>query len=224
MSNNIERNDIKQVVQHYHKKLKSDDDRYASYDYCFNYFKMQDISKDLEKSCLALGFYLASWGMYRGSSFLLQKSVKHLESTIKYIASLDKSCWDIDIDKYTDNGNIEKILDIYDSINKRIIPKNCKHLTLITKVMLGVFGCIPAYDNYFIKSFKSIFKNECGFSVVNKKSLICIYDFYMANQKLINNMSILTIDFRTGSKTQNNYTKAKIIDMYGFSLSLEKNE
>ena len=60
-------------------------ERYASFDYCFNYFqekykngekeKIAD-SKNVQLSCLQLGFYLASWGMYRGSTFLLQKSVK----------------------------------------------------------------------------------------------------------------------------------------------------
>jgi hypothetical protein len=53
------------------------DARYASFDYCFNYFRSfreQDRTADiaapqnLQMSCLQLGFYLASWGMLRGSS------------------------------------------------------------------------------------------------------------------------------------------------------------
>ena len=71
--------------------------RYASFDYCFNYFQekhkngeiktiVKD-SKNIQLSCLQLGFYLASWGMYRGSTFLLQKSVKIFEPLIKYITS-----------------------------------------------------------------------------------------------------------------------------------------
>ena len=53
-------------------------DRNTSFDYCYNYFKTtEDLTADLEKSCLVLGFYLASWGMLRGSSFLLQKSIKY---------------------------------------------------------------------------------------------------------------------------------------------------
>lgn len=32
----------------------------------------------MEVSCLHLGFYLASWGMLRGSSDLLQRSARHL--------------------------------------------------------------------------------------------------------------------------------------------------
>ena len=58
-------------------------ERYASFDYCFNYFQsFQErrivrklaSARYMELSCLQLGFYLASWGMLRGSSFLLEKS------------------------------------------------------------------------------------------------------------------------------------------------------
>lgn len=51
-------------------------DREASYHFCYNYFRdfyeskhLKDIfsSNNIEVSCLQLGFYLASWGMYRGS-------------------------------------------------------------------------------------------------------------------------------------------------------------
>ena len=51
--------------------------RDASFDFCFNYFQSfrdrRDIAaiaapERLEVSCLQLGFYLASWGMYRGST------------------------------------------------------------------------------------------------------------------------------------------------------------
>ncbi|MBA2335656.1 MAG: hypothetical protein H0V90_12080 [Blastocatellia bacterium] len=90
--------------------------RYASFDYCYNYFlTTEDLKKDIEKSCLTLGFYLASWGMFRGSSFLLQKSAKHLEPTIDYISSLDRSVWKIDVDDYSEQ-NIDTIIHIYNEI------------------------------------------------------------------------------------------------------------
>ena len=62
------------------------DARYASFDYCFNYFQAFREAGNVgaiaepenrELSCLHLGFYLASWGMLRGSAELLQKSARH---------------------------------------------------------------------------------------------------------------------------------------------------
>jgi hypothetical protein len=92
-------------------------------------------------------------------------------------------------------------------------------LTLITKILLGVFGFIPAFDNFFCNSFRAIAEGQCGFRSVNQKSLSFIKTFYEANKTTIDRLSdeTFTTDFITGRKTTLNYPKAKIIDMYGFT-------
>lgn len=118
----INQTDIELVINDFKDKSKPDD-RYTSFDFCYNYFRTtNDLTIDIEKSCLVLGFYLASWGMFRGSSFLLQHSVNHFKPTILYINSLDKSVWNIDVDKY-DEKNIEQIIEIYNEIKKRLNSK-----------------------------------------------------------------------------------------------------
>ena len=214
--------DIKKIVDEF-KYQSNPDSRYASFDYCYNYFKKtkpKDLTKDIEKSCLTLGFYLASWGMLRGSSFLLKKSVKHFQPTINYLSTLENSVWKIDIDKYND-WNIKIIIQIYKDLKKLLVVENKAHRTLVTKVMLGVFGFIPAYDQYFLKTFSRIFKDKCSFTSVNKLSLTCLKTFYDVNNKTINKISAetFTINFLTGMKTNINYPKAKIIDMYGYTHS-----
>ena len=150
--------DIETIVNKF-KSQSNPDDRYTSFDYCYNYFRTtNDITQDIEKSCLVLGFYLASWGMFRGSSFLLQKSVKHFEPTIRYISTLDKSVWEIDADNYDEN-NILTIIKIYNGIKTRLINKDNSDLTLITKILLGVFGFIPAFDNSAIHSEQFLVDN-----------------------------------------------------------------
>lgn len=215
----MEKTDIETIVNKF-KSESNPDDRYTSFDYCYNYFcPTNDITQDIEKSCLVLGFYLASWGMFRGSSFLLQKSVKHFEPTIHYIGTLDKSVWEIDTDNY-DEYNIQKIIKIYNDIKSLLIKNDNSDLTLITKIILGVFGFIPAFDNYFCNSFRTIYAGQCGFRKVNVKSLSFIKAFYESNKTTIDRLSAqtYTTDFMTGQKTDINYPKAKIIDMYGFSL------
>jgi hypothetical protein len=85
--------------------------RYASFDYCFNYFqafheqnRVASLanSKNMELSCLHLGFYLASWGMYRGSTKLLKHSVRHLVPVIEFISSAPGALWTIDCNCYSD--------------------------------------------------------------------------------------------------------------------------
>ena len=215
-------NDLKSIVQEYAQKIQPEH-RYASFDYCYNYFlTTDDLTEDIEKSCLTLGYYLASWGMLRGSSFLLQKSAKYFQSTIEYIVTLDKDVWEIDVDNYN-NQTIERIIGIYNEIKSRLILNGSSDLTLITKVMLGVFGFIPAFDNFFCSTFRSIYKGKCGFRRVNFNSLNRIKDFYDENREVINKFSneIFTIDFKTGLKTKIKYPKAKIIDMYGFTVGMK---
>ncbi len=192
--------------------------RYASFDYCFNYFKsfhengkVEEIAsqENLQMSCLQLGFYLASWGMLRGSTFLLQKSVKHFEALIKEVASMDTSLWEIDVDLYS-SENIDIILTTKNRIRKQLGDKSeYASDTLISKIMLGVFGNVPAFDQNFCTGFgmnKSLIKNN----------LLALRDYYKDYRNEINGQIIRTIDFETGKETNRFYTKAKIIDMVGF--------
>ncbi|PTN32704.1 hypothetical protein C6366_16065 [Desulfonatronum sp. SC1] len=217
--------DISKMVTEF-QKYNSSTDRYASFDYCYCYFHPtsdNDLLGDIEKSCLSLGFYLASWGMLRGSSFLLNRSVKHYEPLIRYIAGLDSSVWDIDVDQYS-GKNIKSICSIYRDIQRIIVNNGNSHLTLVTKIMLGVFGFIPAFDNYFGNTFREIFQGECGFRSVNQNSLNCIQQFYDDNREEIDMYSskIYVKEFTTGDNSGITYKKSKIIDMYGFTKGLKK--
>ena len=127
-----------------------------SFDYCFNYFQdIRDVGKiksladseHIQTSCLHLGFYLASWGMLRGSSPLLHKSAKFYEVLIQYISSAPKELWVIDANCYS-NENIRLLLECRRSIGIALNPCGATD-TLATKIMLGVFGNVPAFDTFF---------------------------------------------------------------------------
>ena len=179
--------DIEKVVTDFISQSKPND-RYTSFDYCYNYFRTtDDLLRDVEKSSLTLGFYLASWGMFRGSSFLRRKSVKFFEEPVVYISGLDKSVWQIDVDNYTD-ANIEKIKEIYAEIKESLIKNGERDLVLVTKILLGVFGFVPAFDRYFADTFKEILGGQCGFTRVNNNSLSLIKDFDEANRETIDRL------------------------------------
>lgn len=203
-------------------KGKQPDERYASFDYCYNYFysfykqnKIADIASEnnLQTSCLHLGFYLASWGMMRGSSFLLEKSSRHLAPLVREISKMGKIIWEIDVDNYN-NENIEVLLECKNKIIKALGEKNTKTWdTLVTKIMLGVFANVPAYDTFFKKFLQ---KNKYC-QTFNRKSLEQLKEFYGDNKKEFKAFEkIKTHNFITGKETDVYYTKAKLIDMYGF--------
>lgn len=207
---------LEQLVIAFKNESQEKNHRYTSFDYCYNYFHPTNNSKqDIEKSCLVLGFYLASWGMFRGSSFLLNHNAKHFQQTIEYINKQDKSLWDIDVNNYREKKDI--IIQIYGEVKSKLIPKNNTDLTLVTKVLLGVFGIVPAYDRYFCDAFRSYY-NNCGFRRLNLQSLSLIEEFYNSHQSEIDSLAskTYTIDFLTGNPSNINYPKAKIIDMIGF--------
>ena len=166
----------------------------------------------MQMSCLQLGFYLASWGMMRGSSFLLEKSVLHYSNLIKAISKMDPLLWEIDVATYTDE-NIKTLLECKEQIIEAMKTDETPTDTLVTKVMLGVFANIPAFDTYSNKSFK-VYK-------FNEKSLIKIRDFYNKNSDIIDSFTIFTYEFsqfndNNEKETDIQYTKAKLIDMCGF--------
>lgn len=190
------------------------DKRYASFDYCYNYFQDHYRNNELKKmadddhiqlSCLQLGFYLASWGMLRGSSFLLEKSVGYYRNLINYISTVNENIWKIDVNNYNDDSCLDRLLECKDRI-KEVFGGSGSEI-LITKVMLGVFGNIPAFDTYFKQGFRV--------GRVNKDVLKKIYEFYLLNKEEIDNIKIFTFNFHDG-KDKYLYTKAKLIDMIGF--------
>ena len=152
-----------------------------------------------------------------------QNSLKVFEPLIRTIMLLDKAIWDIDVNKYNAE-NIGILIDCYNKINKALIPDGKRDLTLVTKIMLGVFGCVPAFDNFFCDSFREYYKRECGFRKFNKESLKFISLFYQDHRQKIDECSsqIMTLDYGSGNPTSICYTKAKIIDMVGFEYGSEK--
>ena len=69
---------IKSSTEFYNDLKVDENGRYRSWEHCYSYFIKARGSQEIDYDYLSLqlAFYLASWGMYRGSSFLLQKDYK----------------------------------------------------------------------------------------------------------------------------------------------------
>lgn len=187
--------------------------RYTSFDYCFNYFQEHRERNNLpaliqgdglQLSCLHLGFYLASWGMLRGSSELLQRSVRVFVPVIKVIANSPAEIWETDANVYGD-GSCSVVFETAQQISAAL--PNASD-TLITKIMLGTFGCVPAFDTYFKTGFRAW--------TFGPKALRRIAEFYNTNSEIIDRNRVETLDFASGKTTGRLYTRAKVIDMIFF--------
>ncbi|MBN9493067.1 hypothetical protein J0H33_06940, partial [bacterium] len=171
--------------------------------YCFNYFQEYRERDDLpgllrvyavQLSCLQLGFYLASWGMLRGSSKMLQRSVRALEPVIEVIATAPSEIWQTDADSYGD-GACPVIFETAAML--RTALQGAGSDILVTKIMLGTFGCVPAFDTYFRRGF--------GTWKFGPKALRDIGAFYHANTEVIERHRVETLDLAGGWSTSAPY-------------------
>ncbi len=143
----------------YEKVKRCKCSRYYSWEHCYLFFKENNkniiINNDLlNLACLNLAFFLASWGMYRGSSRLLQHDYEIHKYTIQ---ELLKNCFCLS-DSNCEWKDLKLAKNIIEDTYKKynINPTQ----TLITKILMGMFGCTPAYDRFFILGLKKW--NDCG--------------------------------------------------------------
>lgn len=193
-----------------------------SYDHCYNYFAdTEDLERDMEKSCAVLGFYLASWGMYRGSTYLFKyTNSSHLQDVVRLVQQRGSALSGIDVDNYT-SENVDAIVDIYRDI-REALPGN-EHgrrpsIILVTKIMMAVFGCVPAFDTYFGICCRAVFDGHAKLpsGTLTKESLQLVAAFYCANRTVVDGLheESRTVAFGGDTVTDHKLTRAKILDMY----------
>lgn len=202
--------------------IKDEFHRYKSWDNCYQAFNTINYNENLP---LELAFYLASWGMYRGSSGLLQKN--HLIHKEAVSILFSEKCLKLKCSLYNEvtKKNIEEILEVknklatyYRSCNfskgkddyRPISPTD----TLMSKIMLGTLGCVPAYDRYFIGGLKEIGMSHFNF---NSTSLSELFDFIDDNKFEIENAQQLI-----KNKTKCHYPIMKILDMFFWQIGYDK--
>jgi len=217
---------IIQSATFFYNELKNDKNgRYRSWEYCYKQFHDVRLNETLTNKdyldylSLHLAFYLASWGMYRGSSFLLQKDYKVHIPIIKIILNKKyDSLFGINCSDLKNKENMNKLMGLvneireyYDTIRKGVIEIDLKtelSNTLITKILMGTLGCVPAYDRYFIEGVKTEKVTTGNF---NEKSLNKLIDFYEQNFEILES-------YRKKMKAEDlPYPQMKLLDM-GFWL------
>ena len=203
---------MEEVIVEYISNNNQKFQRYNSWNHCYNAFTTINDEKLLS---LHLGFYLASWGMYRGSSKLLERDyLVHVEAVkiIKKYKHLRCS-----LEQEVAIHDLKSILNLIDELSSyyktthNVTPTD----TLISKIILGTLGCLPAFDRFFIDGVK---EKEYCFTTLKKKSLEGLFYFFEANQ-----LELINIQ-----KQYPQYPIMKIVDMYfwqiGFELSTIKIE
>lgn len=212
--------------------------RYRSWEYCYTRFyeaRQNPEKANVDNLSLHLAFYLASWGMYRGSSFLLQYDYTIHYSVVKEILKKEyDKLFGIECKELNSEQTLlllkklnREIGCIYKHFRSNIGGEDIKQdisTTLVTKVLLGALGCVPAYDRFFVDAVK---KNEVTTGNYNIASLQKLIKFYEEHQEKLEKLrSQFLIEYKfEGRKKTLDYPQMKLLDIgfwkIGFDLLKE---
>ena len=214
------------AAQTFYKDARANENgRSRSWEHCYRVFRdaRTDPCPDYDYLSLHLAFYLASWGMYRGSSFLLQRDYKvHtpiVEKILKpeYDCLFGLACADLrNSDVQTQLTNVYNDIandfrPVRNQVAGREVPSPVSPV-LITKILMGTLGCVPAYDRFFVDGIKTYKVTTQEYS---PKSVLKLVDFYEAHNDRLE-------EARRGFEVDGLiYPQMKLLDMGFWQIGFE---
>ena len=199
--------------------------RSRSWEHCYRVFRdaRTDPSPDYDYLNLHLAFFLASWGMYRGSCFLLQKDYKVLSPIVEeilkpeYDCLFGLACTDLRNDDVC--AQLEQlyryIKNYFHPIREQVVGRKVAtpvSQVLITKNLMGTLGCVPAYDRFFGIGARYLGLEK---DTYQEKSLLELVDFYEAHNDRLE-------EARHGMRTEDlTYPQMKLLDMGFWQIGFE---
>lgn len=150
-------------------------ERLLSWDHCHKYFHAlppEPTEVQTDQMALHLAFYLASYGMYRGSTMLLKKDYRFLIPVVKKLLEAQFRC----------EPSLLSVADATTPERARLAWKQVQTLeaqlrdmgigqkdlhTLSTKILLGTWVTVPAFDSAFKKALKRTKLGSATFSESN---------------------------------------------------------
>ncbi len=209
---------VQEIIAEFKECLNEKNHRYLSFDYCYYYFQTNGScltdSDHMEKSCMMLWSFLSSWGMLRKSK-LMQYNYSALKPVIEIIQKYLGSKKDIpdvkeESEKEDSKEYCEKVVRLYNDISDSIKVKYFKPTdTLVTKIILGVFGAFPALD----RNFRKVFGQGKIETIADK-----VWNFYKDHKDVLKE-KISVQNFN--GVTDLEYPAAKLIDMFGFTAGMK---
>ena len=200
--------------------------RSRSWEHCYRVFRDAriDPSPDYDYLSLHLAFYLASWGMYRGSSFLLQKDYKVLSPIVEKVLKPEYDCLFglacADVRNRDVRAQLKKLSDdiaddfrpIRNEVAGREVASPVSPV-LITKILMGTLGCVPAYDRFFQDGVATYKVTTQEYSLESVRKLARFYEAH--NDRLE--------EARRGMRTDDLiYPQMKLLDMGFWQVGFER--
>ena len=210
----------------YEDARANENGRSRSWEHCYRVFRdaRTDPSPDYDYLSLHLAFYLASWGMYRGSCFIFQKDYKVHTPIVEKVLKPEYDCLFglacVGLRESEVQGSLEKlnkyIAEHFRPIRNEVAGREVASSVspvLVTKILMGTLGCVPAYDRFFqdgVATYK-VTTREYG-----RNSLRKLVDFYEEHNDRLE-------EARRGMRVGDPiYPQMKLLDMGFWQVGFEK--
>lgn len=201
----------------YEDTRANENGRSRSWEHCYRVFRdaRTDPSPDYDYLSLHLAFYLASWGMYRASSFIFHMDYKVHTPIVEEILKPEYDCLfglacadvrepEVKLMLDTVYGYIANYFrPIRKGIRGREVASAVSEV-LITKILMGTLGCVPEYDTYFGVGVRYLGLEK---NTYQEESLLELADFYEAHNDRLE-------EARRGMQCEDLiYPQMKLLDM-----------
>lgn len=209
-----------------------------SWERCYQSFReLQNAARASERledeACLSLAVYLASYGMYRGSSFVSRCDASIHRPIVEMLASEEyrelafraqkgflqsadrKRLWKLEKRVSAHYGEARTEVFSWDLTEgtKARKPVGPVSQILVSKILLGTLGCVPAYDARFCKSAKKFASRvPCSLS---ENSLVKLYEAFSEVEDDLERTCGEMVFLSAGGGGSNDltYPPVKVIDM-----------
>ena len=198
-------------IRKYHQtSIDGEFTRFRSWIHCYKAFKeYRHDPANTDLLCLHLAWYMASWGMLRGKSFLLQ--MDYLVHKPLVIAILSGKYESLFINCFSSKSS-QLTLELSNEI-KIAYGRKSYTQTFLTKIILGIFGTTPAFDRLYVYAAK---KYKIGNGTWGANSLKLLWMYYEKYQQIFDSLiNELVID---GIK----YTPMKLLDMCLWQIGFDE--
>lgn len=162
--------DMEKYLNRFIKDLEKEHSRLKSWEFLYghiNCHRSRLLKKDMhERTALHLAYYLASWGMFRGGGQILYKNLEYFKDlTVILFEDIPRQYPSFYKSTFNDFEYVwfqEEFDEVVRKLKKdmEINPTDI----LLSKILLGVWGEVPALDRYFKHGYKTyINKLPAGF-------------------------------------------------------------
>ncbi|CRM87701.1 hypothetical protein [Pseudomonas sp. 22 E 5] len=215
--------DVNRYAQMYYQNIQpspgNDYPRLKAWEFLYEYIwdecrpHWADLINDdqIDTTALHIGFYLANWGMFRGSSGLLQNSNLDLMKALAKSLFTGKGpeLLELSLDDFAAGSpNLvynQKLLDDVLGAMEQLASNVSWTDTLKTKILMGVWGECPALDRFYIAACRDLFPRLPHITAASGKGLTALAG-------VVRELKVRTLVLKT-TRLKLPYSTARVMDM-----------